>query len=88
LGRPSRQARSPGPPALPLGKVYQLWQIGPAGPDPVPAATFTLDSKGELHDKDQLKYLIAKDQVFALTMEPIGGSKKPTMPLFFTAKVN
>jgi anti-sigma-K factor RskA len=77
-----------GLPALPAGKAYQLWQIGPEGPKPVPAATFLLDSKGELTKTDTLKYLVAKDQTFALTMEPIGGSKSPTLPIFCTAKVN
>jgi len=78
-----------GLPALPAGKAYQLWQIGPEGPTkPVPCATFRLDSKGELLSTDTLKYVIAKDQTFALTMEPIGGSKSPTMPIFCVAPVN
>jgi len=77
-----------GLPALPRGKTYQLWQIGPEGPKPVPAGTFALDFKGDLRDDDQLKYLIVKNQVLALTMEPIGGSKAPTMPIFVKATVD
>jgi len=76
-----------GLPALPPGKVYQLWQIGPE-PNPIPAGTFKLDVQGALHGHDQLKYLIVKGQTFAVTMEPAGGSKSPTMPIFFTAPVN
>ena len=77
-----------GLPALPSGKAYQLWQIGPEGPKPVPAATFTLDSKGELHGVDRMKYQIAKGQTFALTVEPLRGSKSPTMPIFLVGQVN
>ena len=63
--------------------------VVPEGPTkPVPCATFRLDSKGELLSTDTLKYVIAKDQTFALTMEPIGGSKSPTMPIFCVAPVN
>lgn len=77
-----------GLPALPAGKAYQLWQIGPTGKVPVPCSTFALDSKGELTSTDTLKFLITKDQTFAITMEPIGGSKSPTMPIFCIAPVN
>jgi anti-sigma-K factor RskA len=77
-----------GLPALPAGKAYQLWQIGPKGPAPVPCSTFALNPKGELMGTDTMKFLIEKDQTFAVTMEPIGGSKTPTLPIFFTAKVN
>jgi len=76
-----------GLPALPPGKVYQLWQIGPE-PKPVPARTFRLDSKGALRGEDRMKHLIAKGQAFALTMEPAGGSTSPTMPIFFLAPVD
>lgn len=75
-----------GLPALPAGKVYQLWQIGPEKA-PVRARTFILDSKGGLEGEDRMKHLIAKGQTFALTVEPAGGSNSPTMPIFCVGKV-
>jgi anti-sigma-K factor RskA len=77
-----------GLPALPSGKVYQLWQIGPLGPKAVPAATFTLDSKGDLYGFDGLRFVVAKGHTLALTVEPFGGSTSPTNPIFVVAPVN
>jgi anti-sigma-K factor RskA len=77
-----------GLPAVPPGKAYQLWQIGPKGAVPVPAATFQLDSLGQLRGTDRMDYLIAKGQTFAVTLEPFRGSRAPTMPIFFTATVD
>jgi anti-sigma-K factor RskA len=76
-----------GLPKLPSGKVYQLWHIGPEK-DPVEAKTFVLDPQGLLLGVDTMKYDIAKGHAFALTMEPQGGSRKPTMPLYYVAPVN
>jgi anti-sigma-K factor RskA len=70
-----------GLPALPAGKVYQLWHLGP-GPRPIPAATFGLDDEGLLHGWDTLKFAVAKGDQFAITVEPSGGSLSPTMPLY------
>ena len=70
-----------GLPALPAGKVYQLWHLGP-GPKPIPAATFTVDEAGRLHGWDTLKFAVAKGDQFAITREPEGGSLSPTMPLY------
>jgi anti-sigma-K factor RskA len=77
-----------GLPALPAGKAYQLWQIGPEGPTkPVPCATFSLNPQGELVGEDRMKYVVARSQMFALTVEPLAGSKSPTMPIFGTATI-
>ncbi len=70
-----------GLPALPAGKVYQLWHLGP-GPKPVPAATFVLDDDGLLHGWDTMTFAVAKGDRFAITREPSGGSLSPTMPLY------
>jgi anti-sigma-K factor RskA len=75
-----------GLPALPAGKVYQLWQIGPEKA-PIRARTFTLDPNGGLEGEDRMKYLLAKGQTFALTVEPAGGSNSPTLPIFCVGKV-
>jgi anti-sigma-K factor RskA len=74
-------------PKPPPGKVYQLWHIGPEK-NPVEAKTFPLDSRGLLHGFDSMKYDIVKGHAFALTMEPEGGSRSPTMPLYYVAPVN
>jgi len=76
-----------GLPALPSGKAYQLWQIGPEGAKPVAGATFPLNAQGELIGEDRMKYVVSKGQTFALTVEPFGGSKSPTMPIFGTATI-
>jgi anti-sigma-K factor RskA len=70
-----------GLPALPAGKVYQLWHIGPVA-DPIPCRTFPLKSSGTLEGEDSMKHLIARGHKFALTVEPEGGSLKPTAPIF------
>ena len=77
-----------GLPALPAGKEYQLWQIGPKGPEPIPARTFRLDTRGDLAGTDWMKHLVAKGQTFAFTVEPAGGSRTPTAPLFAVGKIN
>jgi anti-sigma-K factor RskA len=74
-----------GLPALPEGKCYQLWHIGP---DRIAVAhrTFHLDSSGMLRGSDALKHGPARDDLYAFTMEPEGGSRQPTMPIYAFAK--
>jgi anti-sigma-K factor RskA len=76
-----------GLPALPAGRRYQLWQIGPEK-DPIGGRTFALAGGGELFGKDRMKYPVAKGQTFAITDEPAGGSRAPTGKLRFLASVN
>jgi anti-sigma-K factor RskA len=70
-----------GLPALPPGKVYQLWHLGPM-PKPVPQGTFTVDPSGELHGWDTMAFAIGKNDRFAISREPAGGSLSPTSPLY------
>jgi anti-sigma-K factor RskA len=74
-----------GLPALPQGKVYQLWHIGPVE-KPVPQGTFLCDGTGKYHGWDKMKYSIDPKDAFAVTMEPAGGSTSPTMPILAIAK--
>ena len=76
-----------GLPPLAPGKVYQLWHIGPKGDVPVDEGTFPLTPGGKLVGEDTMIYDIVKGHVFAVTMEPEGGSKTPTMPIYFVAVV-
>lgn len=64
-------------PPLPPGKAYQLWAI--QGKTPIDAGIFTPDSEGmsafkvkPLPDPGQAV------QLFAITIEPLGGSPQPT----------
>jgi anti-sigma-K factor RskA len=61
----------------PAGQVYELWAI--AGKEAVPAGVFTVDTRGaELH---RLPKLPDKNfSRFTVTIEPAGGSPKPTRP--------
>lgn len=72
-------------PALPDGKVYQLWHIGPIK-TPVPQGTFVCDGRGNYRGFDSMKYDITPADAFALTMEPEGGSKGPTSAILGIAK--
>jgi anti-sigma-K factor RskA len=74
-----------GLPALPADKEYQLWHIGPID-RPVACRTFKLDASGVLDGEDTMKYAIAQGHKFALTVEPVGGSQAPTMPIFAIAQ--
>ncbi len=70
-----------GLPKLPEGKVYQLWHIG-GNKIPVPQNLFGQDSAGDLHGSDRIKSPVAANHIFAITMEPAGGSRKPTLPIY------
>lgn len=77
--------RLAGLPELPKGKCYQLWHIGGDG-IPVAQATFHLDPSGVLHGSDALKQGAHPDHLFAFTMEPEGGSRQPTRPIYAVAR--
>ncbi|MCX2746463.1 anti-sigma factor [Arthrobacter sp. MI7-26] len=68
--------RMNGVPAPPAGKVYQMWLIPKDGSDPV--------SQG-LMDAEALSHPavvsgISSAAAIGITVEPVGGSKKPTLP--------
>jgi anti-sigma-K factor RskA len=67
-------------PPIPEGKEYQLWFI--VGGNPYPGKTFSPDDlrRGELSDDVPRQ---ARDSaVFALTVEPAGGSLSPTSEIY------
>jgi len=74
-----------GLPKLPKGMCYQLWHIGD-DKKPVDQGTFQLDPSGMLHGTDALKSPAAKDHLFAITLEPVGGSKAPTSAILAVGK--
>lgn len=66
-----------GLPAAPKGKAYQIWFIT----DPkhiAPGKTFETDQTGKGVLRDEIPAQSLKAGVFAVTLEPVGGSKAPT----------
>lgn len=66
---------------LPEGKVYELWLIPAKGGDPMPAGTFWPDSGGCRTMMHAMETEGIEAQAFAVTVEPVGGSATPTMPI-------
>ena len=66
--------------ALPPQKVYQLWLIPASGSAPMPFGTFKPDAQGNaamiMPNMEK-----AAPKMFAVTIEPEGGSQTPTMPI-------
>jgi anti-sigma-K factor RskA len=67
-------------PKVPQGKAYQLWFL--VGNKPVPGKTFAPDSNGEGVLKEQVPSEALASPVFAITVEPAGGSTAPTSPIY------
>ncbi|MBI3608520.1 MAG: anti-sigma factor [Nitrospirae bacterium] len=68
-------------PPLPEGKVYQLWAI--QGAAPVDAGIFTPDQRGVGSLRVKALPEPAKTVgVFAITIEPAGGSRQPTGSMY------
>ena len=70
-----------GLPTPPAGKEYQLWFIVADKP-PMRGKTFSTDSHGKGMMEDQLPDVALKSAIFAVTLEPQGGSASPTMPMY------
>ena len=68
-------------PSVPRGKAYQLWFIVGKNP-PMPGKTFSPDSAGTGVLKDQMPKEALDSAIFAVTLEPEGGSKAPTSPIY------
>lgn len=66
---------------LPLAKVYELWLIPSDGSAPIPAGTFRADNHGNGNVILPQLPLGVQAKAFAVTIEPEGGSKTPTMPI-------
>jgi anti-sigma-K factor RskA len=68
-------------PNVPQGKAYQLWFIVGKNP-PMPGKTFSPDSAGKGVLKDQMPKEALDAAIFAITLEPEGGSSAPTSPIY------
>jgi hypothetical protein len=66
----------------PAGKVYQLWAIPDGtGAAPMPMNTFTVNATGKAMFTQPVPAASTPIKLAAITMEPEGGSKTPTMPI-------
>jgi anti-sigma-K factor RskA len=65
-------------PPAPEGKAYQLWFI--ADGHVMPGGVFTPDARGHAELRDQMpdEGLKAPSAIFAVTLEPAGGTRAPT----------
>jgi anti-sigma-K factor RskA len=68
-------------PNVPQGKAYQLWFLVGNTP-PKPGKTFAPDSNGKGVLKEQVPGEALDSPVFAITLEPAGGSTTPTSPIY------
>ena len=68
-------------PSVPQGRAYQLWFIVGNKP-PVPGKTFVPDKTGNAILEDEIPRDAIEANVFAITVEPTGGSSAPTSPIY------
>jgi anti-sigma-K factor RskA len=67
--------------ALPPQKIYQLWLIPTNGSAPMACGTFRPDAHGNASIVMPNAEKNAWPKMFAVTVEPEGGSQTPTMPI-------
>jgi anti-sigma-K factor RskA len=72
-----------GLPPAPAGKAYQLWFI--VGKSPMPGRVFATDRTGKAILNDQVPSEALKTAIFAITLEPEGGVKAPTGPIYLVS---
>jgi anti-sigma-K factor RskA len=68
---------------IPDDKVYQLWMLPASGGAPMPLGTFHIDNHGNGMMLDTMEAEGVEAAGFAVTVEPVGGSKTPTMPIMY-----
>ena len=66
-------------PALPAGKVFQLWSI--VGSTPTSAGILTTDGRGGGSLSAAVPGSVKRPDAMGITIEPAGGSATPTMPI-------
>ena len=74
-----------GLPRAPEGKAYQLWFI--VGDQPLPGKTFNPNEQGHSMTPDQVPEAARNSAVFAVTLEPAGGVKSPTGPIYLRGQL-
>lgn len=84
IARGSLELRVHGLAALPAGKQYQAWMIVPGSP-PKPEPVFSANANGD--GSVAIPDAPTTGAVVAVTVEPAGGSQKPTTTPFLAAKI-
>src|SRR5688572_2263723 len=75
-----------GLPPAPAGKEYQLWFIVGQNP-PIPSGTFAPDNIGRGDLTAQVPDRALNSAVFAVTLEPAGGSTAPTSAIYLRSSL-
>jgi len=75
-----------GLPAAPTGKTYQLWVI--AEGTLVSAGVFVVDPKGSATLQVKPLSGVGKVEMFAVTLEPVGGLPKPSGQMYLAGKAS
>jgi len=65
-------------------KTYELWVIPADGGNPIPAGTFTPDTKGDATVVLPKIPVGVSAKAFGVTIENAGGSQTPTMPIIMS----
>ncbi len=73
-------------PAMPAGKIFEMWLVPKGGGAPVPAGLFRGDNGQGVHFRPGAVEL-ANVAAVAVTLEPEAGSTTPTMPILLAAPV-
>ncbi|HYK89106.1 MAG TPA: anti-sigma factor [Acidobacteriota bacterium] len=73
-------------PPAPDGKVYQLWFVLPR--ESISAGVIHTDPLGHILKTIDIAQDISRISAAAITLEPNGGSRQPTPPIFAMGKVN
>ena len=73
-------------PAAPQGKVYQLWFVTPTAP--MSAGVLETDETGHGFMIVAVPQGIGPINAAAVTLEPDGGSEKPTLPIYVVGKMS
>lgn len=68
---------------IPDDRVYELWLLPAGGGAPMPSGTFRIDANGNGMMPHTMEAEGIDAQGFAVTVEPPGGSKTPTMPIVY-----
>jgi anti-sigma-K factor RskA len=66
---------------IPLEKTYELWLIPADGTAPIPAGTFQPDAKGSASLILPTLPKNVQAKAFGITIEDVGGSLSPTLPI-------
>jgi anti-sigma-K factor RskA len=74
-------------PPAPPGKAYQLWFIA-AGKPPMPGSVFRPDAHGHAEMHENIPPEGRTAAVFAVTLEPAGGTSAPTGEIYLKSSAS